>query len=132
MAAGLYNAVHKEICHINLGGRAEVQRIAGTHGTGKAQPMVRSSPFPALRLMRHTAPFRHASRIDAAIRREQRLADFRKAFGRLEDVGIRPRPEQPDNQRLRLALALLLLDLFLLLFFLCFQRLFLVGFLSIP
>jgi len=36
--------------------------------------------------MAHTGPFRYASRMDTDIRWKQRLAKFRKAFGRLDDA----------------------------------------------
>ena len=36
--------------------------------------------------MAHTGPFRYASRMDTDIRWKQRLANFRKAFGRLDDA----------------------------------------------
>ena len=45
-----------------------------------------SAPSPRARSIALTATFRYTSRMDADIRWKQRLANFRKAFGRLDDA----------------------------------------------
>jgi nucleotidyltransferase substrate binding protein (TIGR01987 family) len=44
------------------------------------------APSPRARSIAHTATFRYTSRMDADIRWKQRLANFRKAFGRLDEA----------------------------------------------
>ncbi len=44
------------------------------------------APSPRARSIAHTATFRYTSRMDTDIRWKQRLANFRKAFGRLDEA----------------------------------------------